>query len=151
MLRNELDKKNFEIYKKIGEKIALKRKKKRRKVQGISKKLNINVVFLDLIEEGNFLKIPKHVPRLGFVRSYAKYLEVDISKELSEISSSNTIGFKNKNEKFVINKGFEKFASFLLFLILLLTILFFFNIACVRSYYSIIFLQLSRAGHFGTF
>ena len=127
MLRNELDKKNFEIYKKIGEKIALQRKKKRRKVQGISKKLNINVVFLDLIEEGNFLKIPKHIPRLGFVRSYAKYLEVDISKELSEISLSNTIGFKNKNEKFVINKGFEKFASFLLFLILLLTVLFFFN------------------------
>ena len=127
MLRNELDKENFEIYKKIGEKIALKRKKKRRKVQGISKKLNINVVFLDLIEEGNFLKIPKHVPRLGFVRSYAKYLEVDISKELSEISSSNTTVFKNENKKFVINKGFEKFASFLLFLILLLTILFFFK------------------------
>ena len=127
MPRNELDKENFEIYKKIGEKIALKRKKKRRKVQGISKKLNINVVFLDLIEEGNFLKIPKHVPRLGFVRSYAKYLEVDISKELSEISSSNTTGFKNENKKFVINKGFEKFASFLLFLILLLTVLFFFN------------------------
>ena len=127
MIRNELDKKNFEIYKKIGEKIALKRKKKRRKVQGISKKLNINVVFLDLIEEGNFLKIPKHVPRLGFVRSYAKYLEVDISKELSEISSSNTISFKNENKKFVINEGFEKFASFLFFLILLLTILFFFK------------------------
>ena len=127
MPRNELDKENFEIYKKIGEKIALKRKKKRRKVQGISKKLNINVVFLDLIEEGNFLKIPKHVPRLGFVRSYAKYLEVDISKELSEISSSNTTVFKNENKKFVINKGFEKFASFLLFLILLLTILFFFK------------------------
>ena len=127
MPRNELDKENFKIYKKIGEKIALKRKKKRRKVQGISKKLNINVVFLDLIEEGNFLKMPKHVPRLGFVRSYAKYLEVDISKELSEISSSNTRGFKNENKKFVINKGFEKFASFLLFLILLLTILFFFK------------------------
>ena len=127
MLRNELDKKNFEIYKKIGEKIALQRKKKRRKVQGISKKLNINVVFLDLIEEGNFLKIPKHVPRLGFVRSYAKYLEVDISRELSEISSLNTIGFKNENKKIILKKGFEKFASFLLFLILLLTFLFFFN------------------------
>ena len=49
MPRNELDKENFEIYKKIGEKIALKRKKNRRKVQGISKKLNINVVLLDLI------------------------------------------------------------------------------------------------------
>tara|TARA_A100001035_G_scaffold143796_1_gene113106 strand:- start:358 stop:741 length:384 start_codon:yes stop_codon:yes gene_type:complete len=127
MLRNELDKKNFEIYKKIGEKIALQRKKKRRKVEGISKKLNINVVFLDLIEEGNFLKIPKHIPRLGFVRSYAKYLEVDISRELSEISSLNTTGFKNENKKIILKKGFEKFASFLLFLILLLTVLFFFN------------------------
>ena len=127
MLRNELDKKNFEIYKKIGEKIALQRKKKRRKVEGISKKLNINVVFLDLIEEGNFLKIPKHIPRLGFVRSYAKYLEVDISRELSEISSSNSIGFKNENKKIILNKRFEKLAYFLLFLILLLTILFFFN------------------------
>ena len=127
MLRNELDKKNFEIYKKIGEKIALKRKKKRRKVQGISKKLNINVDFLDLIEEGNFLKIPKHVPRLGFVKSYAKYLEVDISGELSEIASSDTIGFKNEGEKIILYRGFKKFASFLLFLILLLTVLFFFN------------------------
>ena len=126
MLRNELDKNNFEIYKKIGEKIALQRKKKRRKVQGISKKLNINVVFLDLIEEGNFLKIPKHVPRLGFVRSYAKYLEVDISGELSEISSSNSIGFKNENKKIISNKSFEKFSYFLLFLILLLIVLFFF-------------------------
>ena len=127
MLRNELDKKKFEIYKKIGEKIALQRKKKRRKVQGISKKLNINVVFLDLIEEGNFLKIPKHVPRLGFVRSYAKYLEVDISRELSEISSSNSTGFKNENKKIILNKSFEKLSYFLFFLILLLTILFFFN------------------------
>ena len=77
----------------------MQRKKKRRKVQGISKKLNINVDFLDLIEEGNFLKIPKHVPRLGFVKSYAKYLEVDISEELSEIVSSDTIGFKNEKKK----------------------------------------------------
>mgnify|MGYP003344716681 CR=1 FL=1 len=127
MLRNELDQKNFEIYKKIGEKIALKRKKKRRKVQGISKKLNINVDFLDLIEEGNFLKIPKHVPRLGFVKSYAKYLEVDISGELSEIASSDTIDLKNEGEKIILYRGFKKFASFLLFLTLLLTALFFFN------------------------
>ena len=127
MLRNELDQKNIEIYKIIGEKIALKRKKKRRNVLRISKKLNINVDFLDLIEEGNFLKIPNHVPRLGFVKSYAKYLEVDISGELSEIASSDTIGFKNEGEKIILYRGFKKFASFLLFLTLLLTVLFFFN------------------------
>ena len=127
MLRNELDQKNFEIYKKIGEKIALKRKKKRRKVQGISKKLNINVDFLDLIEEGKFLKIPKHVPRLGFVKSYAKYLEVDISEELSKISLSGSSDFKNERKKVVLEKGIKKFTFFLFFLILLLITLFFFN------------------------
>ena len=122
-----LDKKHSEIFKNIGKKITQKRKQKRRKVQGISKKLNINVDFLDLIEEGKFLKIPKHVPRLGFVKSYAKYLEVDISEELSEIASSDTIGLKNEGEKIILYRGFKKFASFLLFLTLLLTVLFFFN------------------------
>ena len=127
MLDYELDKKNPEIFKKIGEKIALKRKKKRRKVQGISKKLNINVDFLDLIEQGKILKIPKHVPRLGFLKSYAKYLEVDISGELSQIFSSNSSDLKNQGKKTFIDEGFKKFFSFLFFLILLLAILFFFN------------------------
>ena len=122
-----LNKENSEIFKNIGKKISQKRKQKRRKIQGISKKLNISIVFLDLIEEGNFLKMPRHVPRLGFVKSYAKYLEVDISGELSEIASSNTIGSKNEGEKIIIYRGFKKFASFLLFLTLLLTVLFFFN------------------------
>ena len=127
MLDYELEKKNPEIFKKIGEKIALKRKKKRRKVQGISKKLNINVYFLDLIEQGNVLKIPKHVPRLGFVKSYAKYLEVDISGELSEISLSDSSDSNNEGKKTFMDKGFKKFSSFLFFLILILVILFFFN------------------------
>ena len=124
---HELEKKKTEIFKKIGEKIALKRKKKRRKVQGISKKLNINVYFLDLIEQGNILKIPKHVPRLGFIKSYAKYLEVDISEELSEISLSDSSDLNNERKKTSMDKGFKKFFSFLFFLMLLLVILFFFN------------------------
>ena len=127
MLNDALDKKNSEIYKKIGEKIALKRKKKRRKVQGISKKLNINVDFLDLIEKGNFLKIPKHVPRLGFVKSYAKFLEVDISGELSEISLSDTTSLNNEGKEIIFDNGLKKFSSFFLFIILLLSVLFFFN------------------------
>ena len=127
MLNDALDKKNSEIYKKIGEKIALERKKKRRKVQGISKKLNINVDFLDLIEKGNFLKIPKHVPRLGFVKSYAKFLEVDISGELSEISLSDTTSLKSEGKKIIFDNGLKKFSSFFLFIILLLSVLFFFN------------------------
>ena len=127
MLDYELEKKNPDIFKKIGEKIALKRKKKRRKVRGISKKLKINIDFLDLIEQGKILKIPKHVPRLGFIKSYAKYLEVDISEELSEICSSDSNDLKNQGKETFIGEGLKKFSSFLFMLTLLLVILFFFN------------------------
>ena len=127
MLNDELEIKNSEIFKKIGEKIAQKRKKKRRKIRGISKKLNINENFLDMIEKGDFSKIPKHVPKLGFVRSYAKYLEVDISEELSKISLSGSSGLKNERNKIVLEKGVKKFILFLFFLILLLITLFLFN------------------------
>ena len=126
MLDYELDKKT-EIFIKIGKKIALKRKKKRRKVHGISKKLNISAIFLDLIEQGEILKIPKHVPRLGFVKSYAKYLEVDISEELSEIYLSDSTDLNNQGKQTFIGEGLKKISSFLFLLILLLVILFLFN------------------------
>ena len=127
MLNDELEKINSHIFIEIGEKIAQKRKKKRRKVQGISKKLNISVYFLDMIEKGDFLKIPKHVPRLGFVKSYAKYLEVDISEELSKISLSDSSSLKNEKKKIVLEKGLKRFTFFFFFLILFLIFLFFFN------------------------
>ena len=127
MLNNELDKTHAQVFIKIGEKIAEKRKKKRRKVQGISKKLNIRTDFLDFIEKGNFLKIPKHVPRLGFVKSYAKYLEVDISSELSQIDSIKPVGVKNKRKKFSFDKGLKKFIFFFLFFSFFMIILLFFK------------------------
>ena len=127
MLNNELDKTHAEVFIKIGVKIAEKRKKKRRKVQGISKKLNIRTDFLDFIEKGNFLKIPKHVPRLGFVKSYAKYLEVDISSELSQIGLINHGGIKKKRKKFSFDKGLKKFIFFFLFFSFFMIILLFFK------------------------
>ena len=127
MLDNELDKTHSEIFIKIGQKIAQKRMKKRRKVQGISKKLNISTEFLDFIEKGNFLKIPEHVPRLGFVKSYAKYLEVDISSELSQIGLIKPGIVKNKRKKFPFDKGLKKFILFFLFFTFFMTILLFFK------------------------
>jgi len=127
MLNNELDQTHSDIFIKIGEKIAQKRKKKRRKVQGISKKLNISIDFLDFIEKGNFLKIPEHVPRLGFVKSYAKYLEVDISSELSQIDSIKLNSVKDKSKKFSFDKGLKKFIFFFLFFTFFMIILLFFK------------------------
>tara|TARA_B100001121_G_scaffold232386_1_gene205645 strand:- start:231 stop:614 length:384 start_codon:yes stop_codon:yes gene_type:complete len=127
MLNKELEKIHSEIFIKIGEKISQKRKKKRRKVKGISKKLNISTEFLDFIEKGNFLKIPEHVPRLGFVKSYAKYLEVDISSELSQIDSIKLNSVKDKSKKFSFDKGLKKFIFFFLFFTFFMIILLFFK------------------------
>ena len=127
MLNKELEKIHSEIFIKIGEKISQKRKKKRRKVRGISKKLNISTEFLDFIEKGNFLKIPEHVPRLGFVKSYAKYLGVDISSELSQIDSIKLNSVKDKSKKFSFDKGLKKFIFFFLFFTFFMIILLFFK------------------------
>tara|TARA_B100000035_G_scaffold108391_1_gene91965 strand:+ start:569 stop:952 length:384 start_codon:yes stop_codon:yes gene_type:complete len=127
MLDDELNKAHLEIFIKIGEKIAQKRKQKRRKIQGISKKLNISTDFLDLIEKGNFLKIPGHIPRLGFVKSYAKYLEVDISSELSRIDSIKPDSVKSTRKFFFFDKGFKKFIFFILFFTFFMIILLFFK------------------------
>ena len=127
VLNKELEEIHSEIFIKIGEKISQKRKKKRRKVRGISKKLNISTEFLDFIEKGNFLKIPEHVPRLGFVKSYAKYLGVDISSELSQIDSIKLNSVKDKSKKFSFDKGLKKFIFFFLFFTFFIIILLFFK------------------------
>lgn len=126
MIDDELNKAHSEIFIKIGEKIAQKRKQKRRKIQGISKKLNISTDFLDLIEKGNFLKIPGHIPRLGFVKSYAKYLEVDISSELSRIDLIKPDSVKSTRKLF-FDKDFKKFIFFILFFTFFMIILLFFK------------------------
>ncbi len=119
-----LKKENSEIFKSIGKKISQKRKQKRRKIQGISKKLNISKVFLDLIEEGDFLKMPRHVPRLGFVKSYAKYLNVDISSEFSKMNSITSDIDKSKSKsEFIFYKNFKSLIVFLFFFISCLIIL----------------------------
>ena len=97
MFEKSLNDTNDLIYKKIGEKISAKRKQKRRKINTISKKLNISIDFLSYIEEGSLEKIPKHVPVMGFVKSYAKFLEIDISDELNEIDLSNSL-IRNNGE-----------------------------------------------------
>ena len=77
-----------EAFKKIGQKIAERRKSLRKKFPGVSKKLNINVEYLKYIEEGKVDKIPDHIPAKGFVKTYAKLLNVDIEDELNTVEQS---------------------------------------------------------------
>ncbi|MBS91850.1 MAG: hypothetical protein CMM95_02200 [Rickettsiales bacterium] len=89
MIERDLNQSEKDIYIKIGKKISEKRKSSRKKIQGISNKLNINIEYIENIEKGQLEKIPSHLPIRGFVRSYAKLIGTDISGELSELKSLN--------------------------------------------------------------
>ena len=78
-------KKKEEIYREIGLKICSQRKRKRKKFKSISKTLNISIEYLSLIEEGKINELPQHIPVMGFVRSYARFVEADILPELNKI------------------------------------------------------------------
>ena len=88
-------------FKVIGKKISEKRRSMRKKFPGISKKLNISINYLKYIEDGKVNKIPEHIPVKGFIKSYAKLLNVDIEEQLDLIESSpnkqlSTVVSKNK-------------------------------------------------------
>ena len=75
-------------FKEIGKKISEKRRSMRKKFPGISKKLNISINYLKYIEDGKVTKIPEHIPVKGFIKSYAKLLNVDIEEELNLIETT---------------------------------------------------------------
>lgn len=82
------------IYKIIGRKISESRKSSRRKLEGVSKKLNISVSLLKSIEEGEIEKIHQEIPINGFIRAFAKYTNTDIGEELEKLQSSYIINQK---------------------------------------------------------
>ena len=91
-------------FKEIGKKISDKRRSMRKKFPGISKKLNISINYLKYIEDGKITKFPEHIPVKGFIKSYAKLLNVDIEEELNLIETSpdkqlSKVVSKNKIEK----------------------------------------------------
>ena len=122
-MAGKIEKKDVnEAFKTIGKKISTKRKSLRKKFPGISKKLNISVTFLKYIEDGKVDKIPDHVPAKGFVKTYAKLLNVDIEDELN-IVERNVVNLDNKPKpdrtrgKRSASSEFFYFILFLFFLI----------------------------------
>ncbi len=58
----------------VGNIIIEARKKKRQKIQTVSKNLKIRVVYLEAIENGDFEELPTGPYAAGFVKTYAEYL-----------------------------------------------------------------------------
>ena len=75
------------IYKVIGRKISESRKSSRRKLEGISKKLNINIEILKKIESGEVDTLEKEIPVNGFIRAFAKITNTEIGEELDKLQS----------------------------------------------------------------
>ena len=105
MLDN-VKKKKEEIYREIGLKISSQRKRKRKKFKSISKTLNISIDYLNLIEEGKINELPQHIPVMGFVRSYARFVEADILPELNKIDL--VLADKVPQKKNIFNLHFLK-------------------------------------------
>ena len=84
------------IYKLIGRKISESRKSSRRKLEGISKKLNINVEILRKIESGEVDTIEKEIPVTGFIRAFAKITNTEIGEELDKLQSDYITNQKPK-------------------------------------------------------
>ncbi len=85
------------IYKIIGRKISESRKSSRRKLEGISKKLNINIEILKIIESGEIEKIEAEIPITGFIRAFAKITNTDIGEELDKLHSNYITNEKPKS------------------------------------------------------
>ena len=105
---NNVDKKKLEIYKEIGLKISSHRKRKRKKFKSISKTLNISIEYLNLIEEGKINDLPQHIPVMGFVRSYARFVEADILPELNKIDLVMENDLPKKKEYLPRSKIFQR-------------------------------------------
>jgi len=129
MTERDLNITEKKIYLEIGNKISLKRKSSRKKIQGVSKKLNISQRYIENIEKGQLEKVPNHIPIKGFIKSYAKLIGVDITKEISMIEELALVN-NGKLIREINKKSLGKFNFFYLllgFVILFLFLFFFFS------------------------
>lgn len=98
-----MDEKNEEfirklfVLKEIGTILSARRKQSRKKIDTISKVLKIKSSHLIAIEEGSEDYFSEKIYQIGFIKTYAKYLKIDLTNELNFLASSkkNTI----ENEK----------------------------------------------------
>ena len=114
------------LYEVVGRKIAESRKSSRRKLEGISKKLNISVDILKKIESGTIHEINSDIP----VRAYAKFTKTEISEEMDKIQSNYLVSGKVKNiyQQRSNIKTSKIFIVFLASFSFLLLVLYFFSI-----------------------
>ena len=125
MKNSKFNETELRVYKIIGEKISSKRKTTRKKLPGISKKLNISVDHLNLIEKGDVSDLPKYTLINGFIKTYAKFIGADLTDEFSKLEKKKVKG-QVDNRKTIFNKVSLK--HLIIFIcIFFLVLIFFYN------------------------
>ena len=64
----------------LGSILRTKRIKKRWEIEDVAKKLRIKPVYLEALEQGHYYAFPARSYGVGFLRSYAKLLDLDQDK-----------------------------------------------------------------------
>ena len=80
----------------IGEKLLKSRKSSRKKLEGISKKLNFSLEMLKDIEAGDVSKFPPTIHITGFLRAFAEKVGCDISLELEQLTQQANSKMTNR-------------------------------------------------------
>ena len=112
------------IFLTIGQKLSKSRKSSRKKLEGISKKLNFSLEMLKDIESGNVSNFPQTIHITGFLRAFAEKVGCDISLELEQLMQQESSMIKNSKNFELPNKlSFLFLIFFLIFLISLIFIL----------------------------
>ena len=101
-----MDEKNEEfirklfVLKEIGTILSARRKQSRKKIDTISKVLKIKSSHLIAIEEGSEDYFSEKIYQIGFIKTYAKYLKIDLTNELNSLTSSeeNTVENEKNND-----------------------------------------------------
>lgn len=89
----------------LGQKLQKAREDKKIALEDVCDFLKIRRFFLESIEKGQFDKLPGTVYTVGFIRSYAQYLGVDVGQEIEYIFSfSNPEEQKTPKQSYVLNQ-----------------------------------------------
>lgn len=91
----------------IGQQFQDERKRKNLTLEEISKATKIRTEFLDAIEKGEYKKLPGASYTQGFVRNYAKFLDLPIEKSLAIFRRE----FNAEKSFEVLPKGFQAFSE----------------------------------------
>lgn len=76
-------------FKDVGKTLALTRKEKKLTIPQIASKVHIRQKYLKDIEEGSFQNLPGHVYTLGFIRTYAHFLNLDANELVRRINAAS--------------------------------------------------------------